>query len=217
MEHGSCGLIDMRLGAGDLTGMLNLRPVHTVAHFCESLQRVDRSMFDQMFARHASGVELLAAPLDAGLSRHITAKGIRQLLAMSRQKFPYVVVDLDNTYAEEQLETLWQSDIVLIVLRLDYTSLRNTRRLLDRLADLGISEERLRLVVNRYRQPKELRVAQAEEALGKKVFHFIPDDPRHVHAALNQGTPLVQYAPRSSVSRSLMNLAAQVNGRHVSH
>jgi pilus assembly protein CpaE len=82
------------------------------------------------------------------------------------------------------------------------------------LQEAGLADDRVRLVVNRHHQPKELRVAQAEEALGKKIFHLVPDDPARVNAALNQGIPLLQYAPRSAIGRSLSQLAASVNGRH---
>ena len=57
---------------------------------------------------------------------------------MARVRFPYVVADLDNAFGAEQVEALWQSDVILLVLRLDYTSVRNTRRVLDNLAELGV-------------------------------------------------------------------------------
>jgi pilus assembly protein CpaE len=40
-QHRECGLLDLRLAAGDLTSMLDLKPAHTLADFCDRASRVD--------------------------------------------------------------------------------------------------------------------------------------------------------------------------------
>jgi pilus assembly protein CpaE len=126
--------------------------------------------------------------------------------------FPYVVVDLDNAFSNEQVEALWHSDVILIVLRLDYTSVRNARRAMDNLTATGISLDRVELVANRCRQPKQLRIRQAEEALGKSIRHRIPDDPGRVHQAINKGTLVALKRPFAPISKRMKELATDVNG-----
>jgi pilus assembly protein CpaE len=115
------------------------------------------------------------------------------------------------------MQALRQADVILLVLRLDFTSLRNARRTLDHLEHVGIDKERVRLVVNRYRRPKEVPVAKAEEALGVKFFHFVPDDPWAVNRANNNGVPVVLEAPSARVSKSVTRLAISINGHHKAH
>ncbi len=213
-NHGECGLIDLRLTAGDLASMLDLKPVHSVADLCQRLDRVDQSMFEQFFVKHSTGVHLLAAPADFSDVEHVSAKGIRRMLAMARVRFPYVVVDLDNVLSTEQVEALWQADVILLVLRLDYTSLRNARRTLETIAKLGIGADRVRAVVNGYGQASQLTVRQAEEAIGIKIAHNIPCDPSRANRAINRGMPLVLHRPNARISKCMRNLAVSVNGRH---
>ena len=106
-----------------------------------------------------------------------------------------MVVDLDHSFHAEQVDVLRQADIILLVLRLDFASLRNARRTLEHLERLGIDRDRVRLVVNRYGQPKEVPFAKAEEALGLKIFHYVPDDPKSVNRANNNGVPVVTREP----------------------
>jgi len=213
-HHGQSALIDLRLAAADLASMLDLRPVHTICDLCDHLARVDQSMFEQFFTRHTCGVHLLAAPGElAGVGR-VTAKGVRRTLAMARVRFPYVVVDLDNALGDEQVEALLQADVVLLVLRLDYTSLRNARRITDHLTGLGIGPDRIEAVVNGYRQPRQLGVGQAEEALGMKLPHCIPHDPARMNQAINKGIPIVLHRPSVKISRNLRDLATDLNGHH---
>jgi pilus assembly protein CpaE len=125
-----------------------------------------------------------------------------------------VVADLDHSFREEQAQVLRQADIVLVVLRLDFTCLRNSQQALDYLVRLGVSRDRVRVVVNRYGQPKEVPASKAEEALGVKVFHYVPDDPKTVNRANNSGVPLVLESPSAKVSRSVTQLALSINGKH---
>jgi pilus assembly protein CpaE len=211
-QHRSAALIDLKLHTGDLAALLDLKPTYTLADLCMNVARMDRALFERSLVRHSSGVSLLAPPRHFDDIARITPNGVHQALVLAKALFPYVLVDLDNSFRPEQVETLRQADLILVVIRLDFVSLRNTRRALEHLERLGISRERVRVVVNRYGQPKEVPPAKAEEALGMKVFHYVPDDPKAVNRANNNGVPVVLEAPRAAVSRSVMKLAHGVNG-----
>jgi pilus assembly protein CpaE len=212
--HGTAALLDLKLEAGDLAALLDLKPHYTLADLCQNADRMDRTLFERALARHASGVSLLAPPQYLADVGQVTAGGVLQALAMARASFPYVVADLDHSFRDEQMQVLRQADIVLLVVRLDFSSLRNARRALEHLERSGVPRERVRLVVNRYGQPKEVPPGKAEEALGLKIAHYVPDDPRAVNRANNNGVPVVLEAPSAKVSKSLARLAASVNGCH---
>jgi pilus assembly protein CpaE len=213
-QHKTSALIDLKLHAGDLAALLDLRPAHTLADLCMNIGRMDRVLFERSMARHTSGVHLLAPPAQFGDVGHVTPEGIRKVLGLARTLFPYVVVDLDHHFDAEQVDALLQSDIILLVIRLDFASLRNARRTIEYLERLGVDRDHLRLVVNRYGQAKEVPYAKAEEALGLKIFHYVPEDPKAVNRANNNGVPVVIESPSAKVARSLTKLAESVNGRH---
>ena len=213
-EHKSSLLIDLKLQTGDLAALLDLKPSYTIAELCQNAAQLDRVMFERSLVRHASGAHLLAPPRAFADVAHVTAAGVRQALNLGRGLFPYVVVDLDHTFGEEQVEVLRQADVILLVLRLDFTALRHAQRALDYLTRLGLADDRVRLVVNRHGQPKEVPAAKAEQALGRKIFHLVPEDAKSVNRANNNGVPVVLDAPSAKVSRSVAKLAASVNGRH---
>jgi len=213
-EYKKALLIDLKLQAGDLASLFDVRPTYTLRDLCENVARLDRAIFERCLVQHESGVHLLAPPRKIADSRDITPEGIRQALALGRSLYPYVVVDLDHSFRDEQVQTLRQADQIVLVFRLDFTSLRNTQRTLDHLGEVGVSTDRVRLVVNRFGQPREVPAAKAEEALGVKIAHFIPDDPKTINRANNNGIPVVIEAPSAKVSRSVTRLAISINGRH---
>jgi pilus assembly protein CpaE len=213
-EYGTALLLDLKLETGDLAALLDLKPAHTLAELCQQAAQMDRVMLERSLARHASGVHLLAPPRTYADVRHVTPQAVGQTLALARFLFPYVLIDLDHSFRPEQTEVLRQVDLVLLVLRLEFTSLRHAQRCLEYLAELGIARDRVRVVVNRYGQPKEVPAGKAEEALGVKIFHYVPDEPKTINRANNNGVPTVLEYPRAGVSRSLVKLAAGINGRH---
>ena len=213
-KGGKCALLDLRLAAGDLPSMLDLQPTHSLADLCDHLDRLDQGMFEQFFMQHPSGVAVLAAPSRMADIARVTGRGVRQTLAMARRAFPYVVIDVDRSFGDEQLEVLQQSDVLLLVLRPDFTSVRNTQRMLDVLRQLGVSSERVRLVANGYGLRKQLSIGQMEQSLHMKIVHTVPFDASAVGLTINKGTPLVLYLPRAKISRSLRDLSASVNGVH---
>jgi pilus assembly protein CpaE len=212
-SHGQCGLIDLRLASGDLAALFDLQPVHSLADFCRNVHRMDLEMFQQCLELHESGVQLLAAPNSYSDLGAVTPRGVRKALGMSRSLFDYVVVDLDGPYREEQLPALLQADTILLVIQLDFSSVRHAQRILAYYDELELDRDRIHLTVSRFGRPKELRIADVEKTLGMSVRYVIPDDSRHVNRANNRGRPVVLDCPRSMVSKRILDISFHVNGK----
>lgn len=206
-QRGGCVLLDLETQFGDLASLLDLKPVHTSADLCRNVTRIDRSLFEKSLVRHPSGLMLLAAPAQIGDGRHVTWEGIRQVLSLAADLAPYVVADLSHSFLETMAPVLVEADQILLVLRLDFTSLRNTRRVLEHLEQNGIPRDRIRAVANRFGRVGELTASEAQAALGFPISHYVLEDPKNVNRANNQGIPVVKYAPSAKVSRQLTELA----------
>jgi pilus assembly protein CpaE len=205
-EHKKCALIDLKPGRGDLAALLDLKPDFHLADLCLNIARLDQAMFEKLLVAHPSGVHLLAAPQVFDEMRLVTTQGTAQALALARRYFAHVVVDLEDCFHEEQLLALRQAGVILVVSRLDFTSLRNVRRILNHLEQHNVGRDTVRLVVNRHGQANELPQADAEEALGGKLDYFIPDDPKTINGANNTGIPAVLKSPSARVCQGIVQL-----------
>jgi pilus assembly protein CpaE len=204
-EAQRCALIDLKPGRGDLASLLDLKPSFTLADLCQNAGRLDQTMFEKMLVRHASGISLLGSPQMFGDIRRVTPAGIGQGLQLARAYFPCTVVDLEDCFHGEQVVALRQATAILLVFRLDFTSLRHARRILEHLQELEIAQ--VQAVVSRYGRPNELPVEEAESALGQKLTHFIPEDAKTVNAANNTGVPVVLRSPNAKVSLAIARVA----------
>jgi pilus assembly protein CpaE len=209
-RHTECLLCDFNVRRGDLATFLNLKPTFTVNDVSVNRSRLQRDVFKQALTPHSSGVHLLAAPLAFADVRPIPADTMSEIVSLARRTFSYTVAELEDFFHPEQFEVLRQSDVVLFVMRLDYTALRNAVRTFEYLEREGIDVSVFRLVANQYGRPRELTPSQAREALGRPVDHLIPYDPKVAIEAMNRGCPIVQAAPRSTITRALRALADEV-------
>ena len=209
-KHNGCTLLDLNLETGDLAPMLDLKPAYTLADLCQNIERLDFSLLQGCLTRHDSGVQLLAAPARIAEVERVTPAAVKLVLSLAVRHFPFVVVDLDHSYRPVQQAVLLQADAIILVMRLDFISLRNTRRTLDFLQESGIARDRVQIVANRCGQAGEIAVAQAEESLGMKILHSLPDDPKSVNRAVNNGIPVVLQSPSAKVSRVLIELTTSL-------
>lgn len=205
-QQKSCALVDFDFVTDDLTAMLDVKPTVTLAELSKYSTKMDRVVFERSLTRHASGVSLLAAPRMQEEPAPITAQCVREILDWACMLFPRVVVDMGHAFQEVKLEALKAADFILLVFRLDFTSIRNVKRTVDHLEANGIARERVMLVVNRYGQAKELSAPEAEGSLKMKIAYYLADDSRTANEANNKGNPMVLDSPRSKLSNGFIQL-----------
>ena len=120
---------------------------------------------------------------------------------------PHWYTDAETMFRERQL------GLVDIVTRMDTPSLRLAKRYVAELAERGVPVEDLVILANRYGQSGLVNWKKAEESLRRKVAAWLPDDPGSVNAALRDGRPLVEVAPRAGLTRELNRVAAELQAR----
>ena len=210
-SHGSCLLIDLKPRNGDLAALLDLKPSHTIMDLSSIVDRVDRTLLEQTLAKHESGVQLLSAPRNFDAAFPPSAEFLEMILELGRALFPRLVVDVDPALGDGVLSVLRQADVVVMVMRLEFNSLRNARSMLEHLERQGIDPARIALVGNRKGQPREIPTGTIEEALGKKFAATLPDETKTALGAQNNGRPIVREYPRSGLARKLVELAKSLD------
>ena len=70
----------------------------------------------------------------------------------------------------------------------------------------------MQLIVTRHGENKSIAPAQAEAVLGKRIRHFVPDDPQIVNACIDFGAPVITEAPRSAFAKAIGSIAESIAG-----
>jgi pilus assembly protein CpaE len=102
------------------------------------------------------------------------------------------------------------ADTILVVAGLDVPTVRNTRRCLSLFAQLGFTQDKVRLVLNRDTKKSKVTLEDLEETAGCPVFWQLPSDYKSLIDAIDSGVPAILQNPKSKISKSIEDLTYEL-------
>jgi pilus assembly protein CpaE len=206
-------LMDGSFQFGDVGVLLNLNPKNkSIADLVPELEAGEPESLDTFVINHSAGVRVLLAPPSPEMAELITPTAVKRVLEALRRQHDLVIVDCTSWFNETTLSILDAADVVLTVLSLEITSIKNMRLFLEVAEQLGYERSKVKLVLNRADSSLGIRVSDVENSIGRKVDHTIVSDGRSVVYALNRGVPFFLSNRETQVSQDILRLASAVAG-----
>ncbi|MBA3778673.1 MAG: response regulator [Chloroflexi bacterium] len=206
-------LVDGSFQFGDVGVLLNLNPKNkSIADLIPEMAAGEVESLDQVLISHSSGIQVLLAPPSPEMAELITTAYLRKLLERLRENADLVIVDSWPWFHEATISLLDVSDLILTVLTLEITNIKNIRLFLEVADQLGYADDKVQLVLNRADSALGIRVADVESSIGRKIDHTVVSDGRSVVYALNRGVPFFLSNRETQVSQDIMRLARRVTG-----
>jgi pilus assembly protein CpaE len=208
-------LVDGSFQFGDVGVLLNLNPKNkSIADLVPELEQAGHEVesIDTFVINHSAGIRVLLAPPSPEMAELITPAGIRRVIEALRQNHDLVVVDCTSYFNDTTLGILDAADVILTMLSLEITSIKNMRLFLEVADQLGYEGGKVRLVLNRADSALGIRIADVEHSIGRKVNDTIVSDGRSVVYALNRGVPFFLSNREAQVSQDILRLARSVVG-----
>jgi len=208
-------LIDLDLQFGDVALCLGLPPEKTVYDLAQSPGALDYDKLDSFLATHSSGVRTLIAPRRPDQASAVGAELLREIYAIMRAHFDWVVVDTPPGFTAEVITSIDSSTEVVMVGMLDSLSLKNTKLGLETLELMKYDPDRIFLLLNRAHSRVGISQSDVEAVLGRTPDVFIPSD-REIPRTVNEGIPIVVARPQSEPAVAFGSLADLVMGETAS-
>jgi pilus assembly protein CpaE len=209
----SVALIDLDLALGDADVALDLMPDYTLADVALNIDRLDMQFLKRSLSKHATGLSLLPHPVqmeDVGLIRE---EHLQRVIGLLKASYTHLILDLSKSFSPTDLMALRMADGILLVSQLELSSLRNAVRMLLALGSDDALAGKVKVVLNRVSSDADITLKKAEETIGKPIFWQVPNDPRALNEARNNGVPLIQHAPRCKAQQSIHGLAHALCGK----
>ncbi len=210
-------IMDGSFQFGDVGVLLNLNPrSKSIADLIPELDVGELDSIDTFLIDHTAGIRVLLAPPTPETAEMITAAGVKKVLESLRMNHDLVVVDCTAFFNDTTLAILDSADVILTMLSLEITSIKNMRLFLEVAEQLGYESGKVRLILNRADSALGIRVADVEHSIGRKVDETIVSDGRSVVYALNRGVPFFLSNWEAQVSQDILRLARSVVGERAS-
>src|SRR3954470_19519408 len=143
-------LMDASFQFGDIGVLLNLNPKNkSIADLVPELEAGEPESLDTFVINHSAGVGVLLAPPSPEMAELVTPTVVRRVLEALRRGHDLVIVDCTSWFNDTTLAILDAADLVLTMLSLEITSIKNMRLFLEVAEQLGYEQEKVKLVLNR--------------------------------------------------------------------
>jgi pilus assembly protein CpaE len=176
---------------------------------------MDADSFHQALLTYNDKLHVLTSPADMLPLDLITGEDVDAIIAMARNHFDFVIVDMPKTLVQWFETVLNQCDVYFALLELDMRSAQNTLRMIRALKAEDLPHEKLRFILNRAPKFTDLsgksRVKRLAENLDIEIEVQLPDGGRPVTQANDHGMPLAESAAKSPLRKEIQKLAKSVH------
>jgi pilus assembly protein CpaE len=205
-------IVDLDYQAADVALFLNVNPLYTMMDITLNFRRLDSVFLQGTLTRHPSGVYLLAAP-QHGEASAIPVEQVHAVIELLRTMYDIVIIDTPRSLAPEVMTAFSLASRVVLLVDLTLPMLRGYRRTMEVLDGLGVTPDRVDVVVSKYGSSRAaVPLDEAKRSLGLSVAHTLPRDDESALAALNKGAPLADAKPTSALRRAIAELATILAG-----
>ncbi|MBJ6132591.1 CpaE family protein [Ochrobactrum sp. Q0168] len=208
-------LADMDLPFGTANINFDQDPTLGIADAVFSPERVDEVYLDRLLVQYGEHLSILAAPSSLERTFDFQEDAFSEIIDVAQRSSPLVVLDLAHGWNGWTRTTLMRADEVVIVAAPDLANLRNTKNLLDTLAQLRPNDLKPHLVLNQVGVPKrpEIALSDFSEPLGIDPIAAIEFEPQLFGNAANTGRMIAETSPDSPISATITHIAHVLTGR----
>ena len=205
-------LIDLNFQMGDITTFLDLKPSFNISYMLENLDKINETFLLSTLERYKkTSLYVLADPPYFKQADDIQPRQITKLFNTLKETFSYIIVDAEASFEGKNIAALDNSDLVLLVSVANLPALRNTQRCLELFEKLGYDKEKVKIIINRYMENDEIKEADIEKVLSKKIYWKIPNNYFAIMTAINKGIPVSEINDSTNIARSYKDLAQYIS------
>lgn len=201
-------LIDLGQPLGDAGLNLGMIANYSTANALREHSRLDGSFLNTLITKHETGLSVLAAPGEFPKEQP-PIEAFDRLIAVARQSYNYVVVDLGSRVDLMDSSLFDESSTVFLVTQVGISELRNANRFISQY--FALRGRSLQIVLNRYTSNTLLfDDSQITKALTRPAHWKIPDDYSTARRTLATATPIA--LEDSSIAVEIRTMARSACG-----
>ena len=217
-------LLDLDMRANEAALQLGAHPQYTLLEVAENLGRLDQALFEGFVTRDPLGFYLVGPPESLEQRGFFSDYQFKEFATFLVEKYDTIVVDGGVNINDDVVMAAMQiSAGIFLVLTQELASIRNAQRYISFLMRIGVTQDQIKLVVNRCTKKVNANLASREQiqnTLNQPIYFGIPESHATVLGAINRGRPVVadaaaksgelENALRAFTSKSMTPEAAKV-------
>ena len=204
-------VVDGNISFGNVGVFLNLSPAKSMLQLVGDPAGIQEAAVEEVLLSHASGIKVMLAPIKPEEGDTIHGEHLRQIIAILRAHYDYVVIDTWPSYDERVLAMLEVSDQILVPTGPELPSVKNLASFMRVARLLEYPKDKLVPVLMRANSVSPGHLRDIESFLKQPLVWRIVSDGRRVTQSINNGEPFVLKEPEAPVSQNICALARMID------
>jgi len=184
-------VLDLDLEKGDVTSFIEARYRTSVADLAKVADDLSLRTVQDAVLEHVSGLHLLLPPEDVREVGDVTPQAVRQILALLRQQYDIILVDVGTRVTPVQAAVVEVADEVVAIVTPDLVSIRALRRNLGWWDSLQVRKpDEVHVLLNRTARSVEVQPDTVRRLSPAPLLEAVlPDMGGKLEASVNSRSP----------------------------
>ncbi len=210
-------LLDLNLAFGDQGILLGLTADKHIHKLLDEKGPLKLSQIEKQLTHHSSGLKVLLPPPLPELAETISPDFVEKIIETLKPHYDFIIIDTHNQLTDLELKIFDISSLIMLVMTMELTFIKNTKLLLDLLIRSKIPRDKIKVILNRAFKSMGLEPAKVEKSLRYAISHFIPSEGNIVIPSVNQGIPFVlsKSSDGTAILAAMRKLCANLSGEEI--
>jgi len=201
-------LVDGVLTAGQIALMLDAKSTATWENLVGiNEETLDDVVVSEMMCEHKSGIRYIASPRFPIAADTFSNEILKLFMDKLKYHNDFIIVDTSHDFSDMTINMLSMSNSILLIMAPEMASLRSTMGALEIYDRLGVSVDKVKIVLNNNSSSPAIKQAQLEKVLKRSIDYVLPYEAGEVNRALNFGQPFILSNPDLPICLALENMA----------
>ena len=210
-------LLDLNLAFGDQAILLGLKQDKNIYNLTKIRPPLKIKQIEEQMITHSSGLKVLLPPPVPEKAELIRPDFVQTIIQILKDHYEFVIIDTHNQLTEMELKIIESSDLLMLMMTMELTFIKNTKILLDLLIRLKVPREKIKVVLNRAFKSMGLEPSKVEKSLRYAISHFIPSEGNIVVPSVNKGKPFVlsKSSEGTSILMAMNKICSRLTGEEI--
>ncbi len=203
-------ILDLSNQSNHCSKLLGAEATMNIEDICKNLENIGASYISSSCTWLTDNLAIIGSSLNFdSVIQGFDFERLKGAINLLAKNFAYILIDLPtHTFDARFLATVEAADQIIIVSNLDITSIWDNKNYLNVLKDLGVEQNKIRILINRYdAQVGVFKTQDLEKAFEFPISFYISNDYLGAIKAAQTQMAILESNPNSIIAEDFAELA----------
>lgn len=204
-------ILDLSFSQENVNSFLNIEQKYNTDYILSNIANLNEQSFLSFLGKYKnSKIYTFEIKEELNFEIKFSPQVIIKIINSLKNIFDYILIDTTSLINETNVSILNNSDLILLLTLGNQNAIKNCQKSYELFDKIGYSNDKIKLIVNRFIDNNELTINDIEKTLDKNVFNTIPNNYLTLIDAINLNCNVDETNPQSNIAKAYSRLAQNI-------